>query len=103
LASESKIAFELSGIIKEKTISLDYTNKKYNIKNKTINKSIENGIKQTITTSITLHSGNSDKDNTIIYSSNDSHYMINGKEISTIDIIENIKVIRTKGTLHIYK
>ena len=103
LASDSKIAFELSGVINEKLINLDYTNKKYSIKNSTINESLENGINHKITTSLELYTGSSDRANTIIYGSNDSHYISAGKEVSTISVFEKIKVIRTKGTLHIYE
>lgn len=101
IASESKIAFEISGIIKDKILDVDYKNKKYSIKNKTWTGGLGKGINQTETTSLIL-SESFFKDGAIIYLCNDGYFTINGKKVLTIDVIEELKVIRAKGTLYLY-
>lgn len=96
IADNSNIAFEVTGIIRDKILNADYVNKKYTLKS-----TKSNGLKQTKTASLNL-TQNSYEQEASIYWCHDGYYMEGNKKIISIDVIENLNMKRVQGTLYLY-
>lgn len=102
IAQESKIAFQYDGIIKDKLLIVDFSNKKYSIKEKTWTGGLGKGQPKTDTNSIVL-SKNNYKVRSSLYSCHDGYYIIDGEKVLTVNILEDVKMTRVEGTLYIYE